>query len=120
MSRRFTQSRMKCARMSMCFILECDWGSWVHATVPWLSQYKGVGKFCVYPSLWNSERSHKTWHAQCEHAMYSASQDERATTICCFELHVSGPFPHSIMNPEIDFQFSDMAQSESANALNIG
>src|SRR5580658_7149248 len=115
-----TESRMKCARMSMCFMREWDCGSWVQETVPWLSQYKEVGNCCGNPSSWKSERSQMIWRAQCEQARYSASHDDRATTTCCFELQDSGPFAHSIKKPEMDFRFSDIAQSESANALKSG
>ena len=68
----------------------------------------------------NNDRNQRICWAQWEQVMYSASHEDRVMMTCCLELHVSGPFPHSIMNPDIDFWFLDMAQSESAKALNMG
>ena len=68
----------------------------------------------------NNDHNQRICHAQWEQVMYSALHEDRATTTCCLELHVSGPFPHSITNLDIDFRFLDMAQSESAKALNMG
>ena len=52
--------------------------------------------------------------------MYLALHDNSATTTCCLKLHVSGPLAHSIMKPEMDLWFSDIAQSELANDVKIG
>jgi hypothetical protein len=104
----------------MCFMREWACGSWVHVTVPWLSQYSGVGFCCRNPSSSKRECSQIICHTQWEHARYSASQEERVTTTCCLELQVSGVFLHSIMNPETDLRPSDMAQSESVKDVKIG
>jgi hypothetical protein len=85
-----------------------------------LSQYNSVG--CVWgkPSSSKSEYSQRTWWAQSEHERYSASEEDSATTVCCFELQVMGPFAHSMRYLETDLQPSDIAQSESVKALKIG
>ena len=97
MMRLLTQSRMKWAWMSMCFIRECECGSWVHATVPWLSQNKVVGAVWGKPNSWNKERSQMICRAQCVQERYSASQEDRATTACCLELQAMGAPAHSTM-----------------------
>ena len=66
------------------------------------------------------EPSHTSSCAQCAHARYSASQDERATMACCLELQAIGALAHLMIKPEIDCLPSDMAQSESAKAWNKG
>src|SRR5258708_2222701 len=77
---------------------ECDCGSCVHATVPWLSQYSGVALVWWKPSSLNSDCCQRICHAQCEHAIYSASQDDNATTTCCLELQAMMPPPPLINN----------------------
>ena len=57
---------------------------------------------------------------QWEHVRYLASQEDSTMATCCFELHVSGPFPHSTMYPETDFWLSDIAQSESVKEVKMG
>src|SRR5229473_6453255 len=102
----------------MCFMCECDCGSCVHAMVPWLSQYSGVAWVWWKPSSSNSDRCQRICHAQCEHAIYSALQDNNATMTCCLELQAMILSPHSMRKPDTLFHPLDIAQSESANALN--
>ena len=53
-------------------------------------------------------------------ARYSASQEERATKACCFELQESGEATIMMRKPDTDLQLSSIPQSESVRALNSG
>lgn len=92
----------------------------MHATVPWLSQYRIDGFVWDIPSSWNNDRSQMIWRAQWEPAMYSALHVDKATSGCCFELQEMGPLPHSTMYPEIDLHISHIPQSASLNARKRG
>jgi hypothetical protein len=115
-----TISLMKWAQMSICFMHECDWGSCVQATVPWQLQYNSVACIWGNPSSKNSNCCQRIWHALCEQAMYSALQDDNATTTYCLELQAMLLPPHSMRKLDMLLHPSNIAQSKLANALNKG
>jgi hypothetical protein len=60
------------------------------------------------------------WRAQCAEDMYSASHEDSATTVCCFDDQEIGPSAQMTTYPETDLRPSVMAQSESQNEWKTG
>ena len=116
----FTTSLIKWAWILIYFMCECNCGSCVHAMVPWLSQYSKVVWVWWKHSSSNSDHCQRICHAQCEHTIYSALQDNNAMMTCCLELQAMIPPLHLMRKPDMLFHPLDIAQSESANALNDG
>ena len=75
---------------------------------------------CFWPRSFNKECNQVTSRAVRAIARYSASADERATTVCFLVFHESGTSPRKMQYPEVDLHVAKHpAQSLSQYAVRV-
>src|SRR3954468_11097794 len=87
----------------MCLLLPCAIGFFARLIAETLSTRRVIASPSLLLSSFNRFISHMAWQAHNDAAIYSASQDESATTSSFFEHQEIGVLPSIKMYPAIDF-----------------
>lgn len=104
----------------MCLTREWSKGSSDSVLVAVLSQEIVVGRFCRYPIASSRVRNQIHSLAVSNAAIYSASQEEEATTFCLRAAQEMAPDPSEQTYPPTLRRVSrQLAQSESLNAWSV-
>uniref|UniRef100_A0A7C9D5U8 Uncharacterized protein n=1 Tax=Opuntia streptacantha TaxID=393608 RepID=A0A7C9D5U8_OPUST len=100
----------------MCLVRSWNTGLEAMCRAAWLSQARGTGaKFVIPRSLNNVSNQTISQHVVAI-ARYSASAEERATTVCFLTFQDIGEWPSKMQKPVVDFLLSpQLPQSESQN-----